>query len=510
MSSAPGEPEKFSIDEMLDRLNGGNSQSPADGELVTRADGTQAIRVKKRKRRSEQPRKEAARKLQRLRNFQIAGVVLLLFALALAFGGMVIYSNSKPFRDSLAAKIAKGTGATAVMERFRINPKTANAGSLTLNWPAGNILKSLSLTKIQAEVSPTSFLGRSFNGDEIVAAQGKMELQLPTADQPATNQGELNFKAIRFNRYRIPDFSLLVGDPAEPAIMLTKSEASLNPVNVSNEPQLSIYNGQLALAGWPNLRLDRALLEFRGQDIEIIGLRMLSETDNKGEFQLSGSVSPYKPESASTLAVTLDSFEISAILGPTLGRLIDGRIDTQATSKSNFFSFFPSQSPTAVLDIAFQSDPSSQFEVRSFPFLFALSRILEDPWFENPVFESDASGLIRRENGVTTLKNLNLESKARMALRGTMSVTSDDMVSGSLQFGLAEGMIISSKNPRLMKVFGPLKDGYRWITLTISGSGGSVKDNFGDLFLSAADSPSLSADKENPAPSSFSELTRPK
>ena len=49
----PSEPEKYSIDEMIDRLKNPPDEEPIEkGELVTRADGSQAIRVRKRKRRS--------------------------------------------------------------------------------------------------------------------------------------------------------------------------------------------------------------------------------------------------------------------------------------------------------------------------------------------------------------------------------------------------------------------------------------------------------------------------
>ncbi|MEY3896152.1 MAG: hypothetical protein RLZZ214_1672, partial [Verrucomicrobiota bacterium] len=55
MPASPSEPEKYSIDEMMDRLKSSPPPNPEDGELVIRPDGTQAIRVKRRKRRTSQP-----------------------------------------------------------------------------------------------------------------------------------------------------------------------------------------------------------------------------------------------------------------------------------------------------------------------------------------------------------------------------------------------------------------------------------------------------------------------
>lgn len=53
-------PDQYSFDEIMERLkkSHGADLGPDDGELVTRADGTQAIRIRKRKRRSHQPHHE--------------------------------------------------------------------------------------------------------------------------------------------------------------------------------------------------------------------------------------------------------------------------------------------------------------------------------------------------------------------------------------------------------------------------------------------------------------------
>ena len=61
--------EHYSVDEMMDRLKHHNRDKEQqdkikDGELVTRPDGSQVIKVKKRRRRSKQPSKKANPKLK--------------------------------------------------------------------------------------------------------------------------------------------------------------------------------------------------------------------------------------------------------------------------------------------------------------------------------------------------------------------------------------------------------------------------------------------------------------
>ncbi len=512
MSAAPSEPEKYSIDEMMDRLKGDSADSPAEGELVTRADGSQAIRVRKRKRRSSQPHKEENHRTRRARIVQVSAALILIFIAALVIGGAVIYANSSPFRQGLVRRIELMSGASTELQQFRMNPKTANAGNLSLTWPDGNVLKSLSLRSPSAEISPASFLGKSMTGEEVLSGYGLLALQFPKPGQALRNfPAPTGESQIRFNRYRISVLDATLGNPAAPLIKLTQTEASLSPENVSGRPQLSLYKGALAIDGWPKLRLDRALIEFRGTEADIIGLRALHETENRGALEFSGTVAPYEADQPSTLAVKLDAFELSGIIGPALGRLFTGRIDSLPVADSNYLSFLPVEKTSPSLDVSFRVSPMSKIEVQGFPFLFGLSQTLgEDPWFMHPIFEGNAGGVIHREGGIVTLRSLNMESKGRMALRGEISITATDTVSGNLQVGLAEAMITAAPTSRLKSLFGPPKDGFRWLTIKLSGPASGPMDNFKELFSATPLTPRNPAAADDTEGSSFEELTRPK
>jgi hypothetical protein len=511
MPASPSEPEKYSIDEIMDRLKSAPSAAPEDGELVTRTDGSQAFRVRKRKRRSSQPIKESQQRTRRARIVQVSAALILIFLSALTIGGAIVYANSRPFREGLIRKIEQASGASVELQEFRMNPKTANAGQLSLKWPDGNVLQNLSLRRLSAEISPSSFWGKFMTGEEITVQEGSLALQIPKPGQVLRSTPELEGPlSIRFNRYRTPTFELTLGDLKSPLLKLSKSEASLNPETVNGRPQMNLYRGDLAIAGWPKLRLDRALIEFHGKETDIISLRVLHESDARGVFELSGTISPYQAERASTLDVVLDFFELSGITGPALGHLFSGRIDSLPLAKSNVLSFLPSEDSSPTLDIAFHQSPTSKIEIQGFPFLSALAQTLDDPWFQHPSFEADAVGTLHRENGRVTLQNLNFESKGRMALRGEISMAANQTLSGNLQLGVTEAMISSATTPRLKTMFGPPKEGFRWLTLKIGGPVTSPTDNFRELFTSA-----VAAPPDSPAPaavegSSFDELTHPK
>lgn len=514
MSAAPSEPEKYSIDEMMDRLKNSPSENPEDGELVTRADGTQAIRVRKRKRRSTQPHKEEAQRTRRSRIVQVSAALVLIFVAAFAIGAAVIYANSTPFRKGLEEKVARSSGAEIELTQFRMNPKTANAGNLSLKWPAGNTLESLTMRGLTAEIFPASFLGKSMTGEEISVQEATLTLRIPKAGEPLRSTPPTEgLLPIRFNRYRFPIFHLIMGEPAAPDIRLSKSEATLDPQSVNGRPQLSLYQGLLNISNWPKLRLDRALVEFRGDETDIIGLRMLHETDERGSLEVSGTVTPYKPDRVSALDVKLKSFELSGITGPALGKLISGRADSISATKSNYLTFYPTGNPSPELDIAFSTTQTSGISIQSLPFLFALSQVLEDEWFERPVFDDDAKGFLHREKGIVSFRDLEFENKGRMALRGGISMASNQTLSGTLQVGIAEAMIASAPKAHLRQLnamFGPSKEGFRWLEIDVSGPASAPVDTFKDLYSMVGQSGRPDKGRASEGESSFEELTRPK
>ena len=513
MPAAPSEPEKYSIDEMMDRLKNVSSGNPdEDGELVVRADGTQAIRVRKRKRRTDQPHKDERKRSRRSRVLQVSAALILVILAGLGIGAALIFANSPPFRQGLIQKITRSTGATAELEMFRMNPKSANASTLALTWPEGNVLKSLSLRGMIAEVFPSSFLGKSMNGEEVTFSEGTLAVQVPKPGQALRAEpAQDGAVPIQFNRYRIPKFNLTLGDSSAPLLGLFKSEASFYSNTLNGRPQFNLNQGELSIDGWPKLRLDRAFVEFRGKEVDIVGLRILDETDNRGIFEFSGTILPYSPERLSTLNVQLEAFPLSGLTGPDLSHLISGKIDTLPNTKSNYFSFYPREKPTPKLVVAFRPALTSSVEISGFPCLFALSQTLEDEWFQHPVFDGDTvGGTLQREAGVVSFQDLNFENKGRLALRGNLAMAANKTLSGTLELGVAEAMIVASKTARLRTLFGPTREGFRWITVKIGGTAANPTDNFKELFLTPEDARSEQSPESDHKGSTFEDLTKPR
>ncbi len=504
------EPEKYSIDEMMERLQSRPEDGlPEDGELVIRADGSQAIKVRKRKRRSRQPHKEKLVVSRRSRIIQVAASLVLLLLAIFGCGIALVYANSAPFRESLIGRISTRTGGVVELGQFRMTPTRANAGQIHLNWPEGNVIQDISFRTVSANIAPSSFLGQSMNGDEVTSPEGTVTLRVPDPSKPrlAQGAGQKSSGDVVFKSLSCANLTVLLGEKAFPMARISKTEASFVPANSKGLPQLLLNRGELAIPGWPKLLIDRSYIEFRGSVLDVVGMRFRSEKESIGHFEVSGTISPYDTATESILSVQLKTFPMAGIVGPEWSRMFNGQVDSRPAAKSNFLSIQTGPDLGGALEVSFAGSAASPFQVSRFPFLFAIGQITDDGWYENPRFEGDASGVLRRTNGCVYFEKLDFSNKSRMALQGNVSSSADLKLSGQLKVGLADAVIIASKNAKLNSLFGPPDEGFRWLTLKISGTVMSPSDNFRDLYDATREAAAPAADKTQ-APS-FEDLTNP-
>ncbi len=507
----PGEPERYSIDEMMDRLKKSSSDDSDKGELVTRADGSQAIKVRKRKRRTDQPHKKTANRTFRNQMIQISGVLILSLLTAAVIGGAVVYSNSAPFRKNLLGHLEKASGATAQLVQFRMNPRTANAGQVALKWPEGNFWESATLNQLSAEVAPVSFLGKKMVGGEVEALSGEITFRFPKSNSPVRHSARVEGLApIDYKRYRTQELALRVGPLSSPVLQLSKTQGSFAVDGTETAPQMSLYQGDLALAGWPKMRLDRALILFSGDALDVKTFRVFNESDSRGFMDFTGKIRPYQSDEKTTLMVEFDAFQFSSIVGSSFGSIISGKIDSRTDARPGNIAFFPKEDSAAELEAPFRVNPGSQIEFRGFPFLFALASAFDDPWFERPAFQTDANGVIYRKAGTISLKDVDFQSRGRMTLQGSITVAPDQALSGQFRIGISEPILASSKNDKLKSLFSPPEEGIRWINVKLSGTSVTPKDNLDELLNAGQTSSQKAPEASKANTSTFEELTKPR
>lgn len=505
MSSPSADPEKYSLDEMLERLQGkSGDDSPDQGELVTRADGSQAVKVRKRKRRSTQPHKEAAKKNAKIRAIQVSAAVILLVLLVLTFGGIVLYTNSPPYRAAVVSKFNTATGGETELIQTSVSPLGFAASRVNVKWPEGNIFKSLSVQRIRGNSFIGGVLGGTWSAGEITANTGQLHLGLPVTGEKERFTAASRKSPVSFERLGVSSADITIGQEANPALKFSKSEFSFYPTSKSGHPSVRLFKGEARIPEWPVFRLDRANLEFHENEVEISSLRLLHEFDNAGNIELSGTFNPHDLDKEQTLQVKMNGFNLSGIAGTSLGNLVSGRVDTRNASIPNALTF-SSQNRSGKLSAAFASSQNTLPKLNNFPFLGILSRLTDNPWFLDPLFHDGCTGILHRDGGIARISDLSLVSRSQFKVTGDLSVQPNDVLSGVLDIGLPEALILNARNKSLEQIFTESRDGFKWTSLKISGTSGRPIDNFAELAASASKSAPASPD----SPDLFEQLTTP-
>lgn len=508
MPQPSDEQEKYTIDEMMERLKGRDS-ADKQPELVTRSDGSQAMKVKKRKRRSNQAVNKETKRNKRVQIAQIAGFVVLLILLGLAAGIGILYANSAGFRDSLLAKLELSSGAKVEMEQFRMNPVSAHANGATLAWPEGNALDRLELKSVKAKISPSSFTGKTFGGEEIVAASGKLTLRTPDPSgdgrQVPKPDGAL---PVRFNRYSVPSLDVSFGSEGS----LAKTEASLFPSSVAGQAEIRLTGGLLQFADWPPMSLERSYIKVRNSGFDVQSLRFqVPEAPNRrmsgGTIDFSGTLSPLAPEGSHILMSKVEGFLLPYLIGGDLGRFLLGRVDSQEIPDSNFLTVDPASPEAARLELTVTNALDSRIDLAGFKFLQSLSAAFDDRWYEFPNFDDNVSMVVKRAGGRVEITGINLAHRGRMAVRGAMSNGAGGAISGKLQIGIPDTTLGAATDKKLGKMFGGVREGYRWLELEIGGTSALPEDNFMSLYkdISTVEAPGT-AGEDAPGRDSFEDL----
>ena len=122
--------DHYSVDEMMAQLKHHNRDKEhqdkiKDGELVTRPDGSQVIKVKKRRRRSKQPSKKTNPKLKWALIGTASGLALVLVAFTIF---IIARYNGASFKEKTETSVTKLlAGNSTKIEQLRVTPLSAAA-----------------------------------------------------------------------------------------------------------------------------------------------------------------------------------------------------------------------------------------------------------------------------------------------------------------------------------------------------------------------------------------------
>ena len=464
------EPRSYSVEEMMEQLKKGKKKQSAtsDRELVTRSDGSQVTRVRKRKRRTQQSKRKA--KPVRQRKYGLYAVITLI--LLVVVGGISLVTmlarfNSRGFREDVAASIGSATGAVVRINDLSVNPIKTRVRSVEMKWPKGGMSRSLILGDLETKLNLSSFFRSRLDGPEMYARTATMRLGPGSGASNAMPTAEPGQFFI-FEHYRCNQFDLEYGiDSSEAGLQIRDSELVVRERSRNGGMQFQLSGGFLRFGNWCELKVQNGLGEWYDGDFHLVSLRTQSDEGGKAVFK---GVKPIAGNGVSTFDVDLTEFPLEQLLGQkSLGRMMSARVD----SSSGALSVNSAMAMDAQVEIAFTGKDSS---IEGFRFLGGLASILRKEHYSRPE-GGTISGVLRRDKSQLTIENLRYEIRSHMILTGTVSVKDGEM-SGALRLGVPEALMMKTLNQPRYSSFSQPAQGYCWTDLQLGGTLDQPNDDF--------------------------------
>ena len=488
----PKEPEQrsYSVDEMMEQLQRGRREASEtrDKEVVTRPDGSQVTRVRKRKRRKGQERRK--RKVVRRKRYGLYSVLGLV--VLLVFGGvsllmMMARFNSKGFREEIAESVGNTTGAVVRINDFSVNPIKTRLKSVQMTWPGGGMPRSLRLSDIQTRLGISSFLRSRLEGSELYARTGTLRLGPDDGKSGAitsAGSGEL----LNFGNYRCNQFDLeFETESRRKAFRIRDSELVARAREQAEGMRFTLSGGFLRFGTWSELKVENGLGEWYDGGFHLVSLFTQSEQGGEAVFK---GVQPIRRGVRSVFDVELVDFPLEELLGEkALGRLLRARI----SSSNGALSINPVTEMEAQLEIRFEGKEGA---IEGFRFLGGLASILRKEHYSRPEGGS-ISGVLRLDADQLTIEDLRYEIRSHLVLTGSLIVRNEEM-SGALRLGVPEALMMKTLNEPRYASFSLPSQGYCWAEIQL---GGSLDQPDDDFLRNLEASPTSSSSFEVPPPS---------
>lgn len=467
MSEEKSDKSTYSVDEMMDRLRDDDREKQAESELVTREDGTQVMRVKKRKRRSKQKKVEEAKRRKRLVFLRTLSLITVPLFLGLGVVFLLAKYSSPSFTESIEASLWEKTGARSKVSNIQPFGTKLSANTVQLNWPDGSRLDQMRASKLKGDLSLYSFLTGRFKGVELKAGEGYLissGREGRKVGKPKAEAGDFT----GFDRYTSDRFSFYFGRKNS-SFRLEDSRVRYTSTDYSQ--QLFLTGGQLSAGSWGLVPLKRATFEFIDDTIKVVSLRFEEE---ERSLKLSGELD--LKDSIHRLTVEVAKGTLENVAGFGHGHFFDSNIKgTTGTLVFRPWSY-------STHEMTMNCNPDF-LVVRNFPFQSKLEELYGDSKFTKFEFEVDNDFEVIRKSSGSEIRNLNLVELGVLAIKGTVNIT-DNQLSGSLLVGLPDHRKLTLRADQVKALFsrGKLEEGFFWYEVELSGSASEPIDNFSQYF----------------------------
>ena len=432
-SSFPSGPEKaqYSLDEMMKALRDKEREKEAQGEVVTRSDGTIARKVKRRKRRSEQPDKitPEREKKRLLVKVVIAATLVLVLFLSVLF--LILMQNSKGHRDKLAQQASEWSGAEVELKGLKRMPFSVSLKEANFKWDQSSFVRSLELNTIKGDVRFLNYLGARPSGLEIGGKKGLLMLAMPTTVGESGESLDEEEFPFGFDQYYCSSLDVLFGTDAP--IGFSDVSAIFSYVG-GDGYQVTLDEGAFRVDGWEEFPVSKGVMRFNDGVLNLVSLSLKHPTDDgislASDLELSGEVL-LEPGRESTLEIATEKFPMGVLVGKQLSRFFTGSI----VASSGKVHFTVGNDYFDEVEIDLQASSSKMMRL---PFLANLHSLFPDHnldilEFHEGITKSPIVGTVRVKPEGVALENFELSEKGKVSLKGSLVIANDGRIGGRIE-----------------------------------------------------------------------------
>lgn len=438
----PEQKEQYSLNEMLRALRDQERQKEEKGEIVTRSDGSIARKVKRRRRRSDQPEtdKAAPEKVKKRIVVKILiAAAICLFAL-LGFLALILSFNTKAYSEKAEVRAGEWTGAEVELNGLKLMPTSVKMSEASFTWPQTSYFRSLNLKRLDGHAGLLSFFGATMGGLEVGGTVGELMIAMPSAVGAVGTHYEDEKFPFNFGRYFCD--TLDVGFGESNVLALKGASVSLRHLGDKGW-RASIDQGILSLKGWEDFPIANGMVHFRDGEVELASLTLERPSRDasavSGSLKLSGII-PLTEGKSTTLPIEASGFPAEKLFGKQMGRLFDGLI----RNSTGEITYTMGNESFDEIELHYVAD---YLEMVNFPFLLDLRELFPGEGYDTIQFESDVEGTLRvRPEGVA-IEKIKMSHKKTFRLNGNLIVSPAGELAGNLTLWINHGLIVAE--PRL-------------------------------------------------------------
>jgi hypothetical protein len=497
--------EQYSLDEMMKALRDKEREKEAQGEMVTRADGSLVRKVKRRKRRTDQPASASPEKAKKSIIAKILIAASLCLLLVLAAISVLLYYNSKSYREKAEQATNEWIGAQTNFNGLKLWPSSVKMNEASFSWGGNSFVRSLQLKRLQGHVSLVSFLGARMGGVEVGGALGEVLLGMPVGRRgeivQALEEDEFPFS---FDRYYCDALNVVFGQ--ESSLALRDTSVSLRHMGQQGF-RIGIDEGTLLLRGWEPLPIANAIMRVEANELLIQPLTLELPIDNlqtlNASIKIQGGISLEEGES-SEMDVEVSNFPASKLFGIQLGQLFDGEIKSSNEGK---LVYKMGEDFPAELNLEFRG---YQFELKKFPFLKALQEVFPNEGYDRIFFDTEIEGALKiRPEGVA-LETFKMSQKDILRLSGSVVASAQGELVGKMTLLINRGLINSEPRLKSLPGLSEIEKGYSRVDFEIGGTVAEPEDSFRIVTGLEATLPGQRPIIEETSEDLLDQLTKPK